>query len=375
MTSQDPTTPAEAPVEAEVTEVQEPAVEAMTPLPDGTPVPAPVAQRRYGGFLGMVAGGALALAAGFVVSHLDLLGLRPVPDDSAITALADRTATLEQGLAATAKVEEQVGLLSTRLDAMENAADAALPPLRADLQTLSGRLDKLEQSLAMLANLPGDGTVPPAQIAALSAAVETLRTELAGLKAAPDDDALRAIARDELGKWEAESAEKHRVEAEAIAAKAARAAALTRLSAAAETGLPYADALAALRGEALPDVITRYAETGLPPLSQGFADAARAALDAALRIAPGANLGDRLLSFLKVQTGARSLTPQEGDDPDAILSRAEAAVAAGDAQKALNEIAALAPEAQAELADWARLAQDRLAFVAAVQALSATATP
>lgn len=376
MTSQDPTTPAEAEATgAQETGAQEPVVEPLAPEPGETTVVAPVARRRGGGFLGTVAGGALALAAGFAVSHFDLLGLRPVPDDSALTALAARTTALEQGLAAAGAVEEKAGLLETRLDALAQATDEALPPLRAEVQTLSGRLDKLEQSLEALANLPADGSVSAAQIAAVSAAVETLRAELAGLKAAPDEAALRTIARDELGKWQAESAEKHRAEAEATVAIAARTAALARLSAAAETGLPYADAVAALAGEALPDVITRYADTGLPPLSQGFAEAARAALDAGLRAAPGASLGDRLLSFLRVQTGARSLTPQDGDDPDAILSRAEAAVAAGDAQGALDELAALPPEARAELADWTRLAQDRLAFVAAVQALSATATP
>jgi len=60
-----------------------------------------------------------------------------------------------------------------------------------------------------------------------------------------------------------------------------------------------------------------------------------------------------------VQTGVRSLEPREGNDPDAVLSRAEAAVRAGDLGAALDEITALPDPGQAALADWAATAQTR----------------
>ncbi|MEP2717498.1 MAG: hypothetical protein ABJP42_13320, partial [Pseudophaeobacter sp.] len=68
--------------------------------------------------------------------------------------------------------------------------------------------------------------------------------------------------------------------------------------------------------------------------------------------------------------GARSVTPQEGDDPDAVLSRAEAALQSGDVTTALSEIEALPEAAQTAFADWQSAAQTRLAALAAVDQLA-----
>ena len=81
-----------------------------------------------------------------------------------------------------------------------------------------------------------------------------------------------------------------------------------------------------------------------------FPTAARAGLEAALRADMGSSWTERATNFLRAQTGARSLDPREGDDPDAILSRAEAAVSAGDLATALTEIAALPEPAQTAMA-------------------------
>jgi hypothetical protein len=71
--------------------------------------------------------------------------------------------------------------------------------------------------------------------------------------------------------------------------------------------------------------------------------------------------------------GVRALTPREGNDPDAILSRAEAALTAGDVAQALAEIATLPAVAQDALAAWRTQAQLRLDAQAALQALLAKA--
>jgi hypothetical protein len=89
-----------------------------------------------------------------------------------------------------------------------------------------------------------------------------------------------------------------------------------------------------------------------------FPAAARAGLAAALNAAPNSGgalgvIGD----FLRVQTGARSVEPREGDDPDAVLSRVDAAVKAGDIRGALTGIASLPEPAQAAMADWTSRAQ------------------
>ena len=73
-------------------------------------------------------------------------------------------------------------------------------------------------------------------------------------------------------------------------------------------------------GDGIPTLLT---------LQEGFAEPARAALDASIRADMGDGWANRLTSFLRSQSGARSLTPHEGADPDAVLSRAEAALCGG----------------------------------------------
>jgi hypothetical protein len=62
--------------------------------------------------------------------------------------------------------------------------------------------------------------------------------------------------------------------------------------------------------------------------------------------------------------------PREGDDPDAILSRVQAAVSSGDLETALAEISALPEGAQAEMADWIADAEARSAVTAALETVT-----
>ncbi len=100
-------------------------------------------------------------------------------------------------------------------------------------------------------------------------------------------------------------------------------------------------------------------------LQDGFAPAARAALAAVLPPTDASTL-DRALGFLRSQTGARSLAPRDGDDADAVLSRAEAALRAGDLQAALTEVDILTGAAAMAMADWRAQAETRLAALAAL---------
>ena len=120
------------------------------------------------------------------------------------------------------------------------------------------------------------------------------------------------------------------------------------------------------------------AETGViatAALQESFPDAARAALAAYRADAPlGDGAGSRLTNFLRAQTGARSVTPREGDDPDAVLSRAEAAVRAGAVTDALAEIETLPDVARSPLEDWIGDARARLDAVSAAETLSQAVT-
>lgn len=109
----------------------------------------------------------------------------------------------------------------------------------------------------------------------------------------------------------------------------------------------------------------------LPQLQDSFPAAARAALDAS--IAADADTGtpmERLGNFLRTQSGARSLSEREGDDPDAVLSRAQARLSEGDVQATLAEISALNEAGQAAMAGWVEDAKARAEAEAAVSDLS-----
>jgi hypothetical protein len=80
---------------------------------------------------------------------------------------------------------------------------------------------------------------------------------------------------------------------------------------------------------------------------------------------------ERFGAFLRSQTGARSTAPRAGDDPDAVLSRAEGALAEGQIAAALTLLEALPEAGRAEVAAWRAAAEARLAAVDAAEALAA----
>lgn len=230
--------------------------------------------------------------------------------------------------------------------------------------------------MAAIESLPQDGSsASPAAIAALGAQLAKLQSELDALKSQPaagNAPALAAEAEARLKEAEAQAAQM-KAEAEALARAATARAALGRLQTALDTGAPFAAILPDLGVEA-PEALTAHAETGLPSLTklqETFPEAARIALESALRADMGESWTERAASFLRSQTGARSLTPREGSDPDAILSRAEAALATGDLTTALTELAALPEVAQTAMADWRTMAEQRQAGEAALNAITA----
>ena len=66
----------------------------------------------------------------------------------------------------------------------------------------------------------------------------------------------------------------------------------------------------------------------------------------------------------------RSLTPREGDIPDAILSRAEAALRDARISDALDEIDSLPENAHSALDDWVARATQRQEALSAAAALA-----
>lgn len=80
----------------------------------------------------------------------------------------------------------------------------------------------------------------------------------------------------------------------------------------------------------------------------------------------------RVATFFANQLGARSVEPRAGDDPDAVLSRAEAALRSGDLGAVLSEVSALPEPAQQELSDWVASAETRKAALDGADAVAQT---
>jgi hypothetical protein len=178
----------------------------------------------------------------------------------------------------------------------------------------------------------------------------------------------------------AQAAEQAAAEAaEAIAAaeaEAAAAAVRAQTEAALETGEPYDTALATIAETAgIPEGLSANADAGVPTLEAlqaAYPPLARAALPVALQETAGDGMGDRLGAFVMGQIGGRAVEPREGDDPDAVLSRVEAAVRSGDLPAALSEIAALPQGARDVLAPWVADVEARAAAVEGLAALTET---
>ncbi len=152
-------------------------------------------------------------------------------------------------------------------------------------------------------------------------------------------------------------------------------AALAQISNALKASKPFQKALGQLSGAAgitAPAVLTDIAAKGTPSMA-----ALKRQLPALARIAlrddAAASSGDTALglfsSFLKSQVGTRSLEPQSGDGLDAVLSRIEAAMDAGNTSDALIETAALSAPAQETMAGWITSLKQLNSATSAVQAI------
>ncbi|WP_434616241.1 COG4223 family protein [Tabrizicola sp. M-4] len=342
------------------------ATEVKAEAPIAPPPPAPPASSRAGmAFLGMVLGGVIAAGAGFGLARVmpDLLPLGEDPSLAEMMAQQGaKIAALEEELAFRPDLEEIVARLAaleaapTPASAVETEGEvatlrAAVAELQARPAASGGGDPALAEEVALLreqvANLGAGGGVPADVVAAVDAAEARLKEA---------EERAAALAR----------------EAEATAVAARRAAATERLAAALDSGAPFASALTEL-GSEIPAVLAENAAVGLPTiadLSDAFPDTARQSLEDALRANMGESWTDRVSNFLRSQTGLRSLTPREGNDPDAVLSRAEAALQAGDVARAITELSAMPEAGKPALADWLAMAQTRADAEAAVAALA-----
>lgn len=323
-----------------------PTAAAAQSKPTATQQSSSTTPQKQGGsvFWPLVLGGVIAAVLGFMASEANLLGFRSEGGDI-------RTA-----------LDKQAGQIAALESAEAPAVD--LSGIEGEVAQFTETLNAIEERLAVLENRPaatgaiGDGAdsaAYAADLAQMQAALQQQRSEIEGLLE------------------NAQSIE----EATAAAAQAAAIqAGVSKVIAAIGTGSGFAEVIIDLENAGvadLPQPLTAAAQEGVVTLSNlqsRFPDAARDALASARAAGLDGEYDNGVTSFLRRQLGARSVQPREGSDPDAVLSRAEAAVRDGDLSEALNEIDNLPEDVQSAMADWLADARARVAAEAAINDLS-----
>jgi hypothetical protein len=337
------------------------------PRSDINSAPSASAPPRRPGVAGPLLGGALAALGGFAVSHFYVFDLA-ASDQSA--EVADLTKRLDAALSGQALAQDEAGEKIAEITKRVAKLEATPVPEAPDLS----RLDDLDRRLAMIEALPAEGG---ASTTALTAKLAELERQLAALPTSSASPGLQAeldAALVRLNAAEAAAASRA-AEAETAANAAARDLALDALADAIGTGRPFAAELQALKDPALMESLGPFAAAGVPSLEQlttDFPEAARNALRAAREISTEDGWTDRLTDFLASQTGARALTPIQGDGPDAVLSRAEFALSEGRVADAIAELAPLDPAVTVALETWITDAKAHLAAAAAISAARGT---
>lgn len=295
---------------------------------------------RKSGFFAMLLGGVVAGGVGFGLAQVvgddgvgtDQLNAAITAQQVKTTALEGKIATLTQAQGDATPKDVINGLLEG-----QDAAEKATADLTSGLGALGQRLTDIENR-------------PLPEVGATADAVATYERELA---------AMREMFQQELTRIKA--AQEQAIAAQGSVAQregnVAGQAALTQIQTAIQNGGPFAGALGELAalGVEIPVVLTGLDDQGVATLSalqDAFPPLARAVLDGAARADAQAGKTSTFTAFLRTQFGARSLTPQGGDGPDAVLSRAEAALRNGDLDTVLAELETIPADISGPLSGW-----------------------
>jgi hypothetical protein len=358
---------------------------AADPEPSPAPAPPAPAPERRGGFVPLLLGGVIAAGIGYGATYMGWLPTAGDDDGGAIAT------ALEQQSSALAALQAQVTELANAAPATPEPAQVDLSPVLDEIAALTARVDSTAGTITALAERVSviedrpifSGDIDADAAAAVEAAQEleaelTAQREAAAARAAELQAEVEAAAQaaEQAAAEAAEAIAAAEAEAAAAAVRAQTEAALVTLRAALETGEPYDTALATIAETAeIPEGLSANADAGVPTLEAlqaAYPPLARAALPVALQETAGDGMGDRLGAFVMGQIGGRAVEPREGDDPDAVLSRVEAAVRSGDLPAALSEIAALPQGARDVLAPWVADVEARAAAVEGLAALTET---
>lgn len=346
-------------------DAEEPIIEPEPEIAEPEPEPAPLASQHADSasnsvFLPAILGGLIAAGLGFGVAYAFIPRFDP--------AMATTVEENEFAIANLRRDLEAVGTPDTDIDftPVTSQISDLREQLTREIDVLKGRIVTFDERLIALEKQPSsDGTLQ-------ESALQAYQNELDALRAQVEEQAGAAMQQLESTRAEAAAIEQSALQA----AEAAQVrAALAQIQTALTTGVPMDAALTDLAdamSDPVPDALTAVAE-GVPTLAKlqaDFPNAARAALADARAGGASGEEASAFGSFLREQLNVRSVAPRDGDDADAILSRAQAAVSEGQLQTALDEIAALPDVAKAQLAEWATVAQMRVDAVNAADEIS-----
>lgn len=333
-------------------------------VPDTPPQPTRRARALQTGVWVVISAVAISAAVGYSAARFAL----EAADTTALDRIAAQAAeiqSLRDQIAALPVAPTQSDIDATVLVSTEAVA-AAMASLAAGVDDLTLRVEALEaRPFSALPEGQFDDAMQAA-LAALQADLDAQRAEIESLAAATAE--------------ELQSAQSAAAEVAAATAAAAREtlakSALAQIAAALDTGVAFEGPLADLEdalGIAAPAGLAAVAQDGVATLSElqdGFPDAARAALAAARSAGEDGNMATNFIGFLRQQFEVRSIEPRAGDDVDAILSRAEAALREGDIGAALGELGGLPAVASDQLAGWRARAEARAAALAGAAELT-----
>jgi len=356
----------------------------------------------------LVAGGALALWIGPKIAPTLPSGMAPVaawlsPGGEATQAeIAKLRQSLEEipQAVSTSEIEAMIANqnralsedIATQIATVKDQVAASdSSEIESRLATVESRLEGLRAELSSLVSQLSDvsttgGAVSAetnAQIATYAAAMDGLKAEIAALAAqngalSQKIDSVSVVASRQVAEAESKVSEVE-VNAELERNTATIQNSLKAIDVALAAGLPLASALTDLQSAGVTDIPVALADASggvatLPQLRTAFPEAAHAAIRASIMASAGDGLFAGVSAFMRAQVAGRSLTPQDGLGPDAVLSRAEAALKQDDLAAALAEIDALPAvsmpsEARGSMGDWVANATARLNAVEAYEAL------
>ena len=322
---------------------------------------------------------------------------------SATAALSARADRLESTLLSLTDSLAAAEASIVQLEAARQAAPADPPidELNSQLRDIRARLDGLETSVASLA-ASRDGTgvdfQPPAtaDVSRLSARISALEeklTEVDALRSQMDAVAARAVEEtgapgvaERLARLEAsqpappadlspletriahlEDIVQDLANSGPVPAAQARGLSLIGVRAAAETGAPYASLLgnSGIAEKEIPEIVLDHADTGIATL-EGLRAEFGGYSRAVLKAPDTDSEGNRIAGVLRQLVQVRPLTPQEGDDPGSVLSRAEDALTRNDLLTALAQLEYLPEPGQKIMSEWVGAAEARIAVLAAI---------